>query len=285
MSSDSKNNVVGAALVAAAVAAAGLVATRTGLCGPRKRTRVVGVIPARYKSTRFPAKPLVEILGKPMIQWTYEQAKKATTLDTVVVATDDERIAAKCREFGAEVVMTSESCPNGTERCNEAVSLMSKTFDIVVNIQGDEPMIEPEIIDAVVRALQDSPDAVYSTACTHLKKEEVTDRNRVKCITDKDGYAIYFSRGMIPHNKDGVVSDSHPYLLHLGLQCYDRKFLAKYPKMPPTPLQMQEDLEQLKVVENGYKIKVVIVDHEGHGVDSPSDIPSIENLMRKHGMA
>lgn len=269
--------------------AASLVATAVKAITNQKnkaapRTRVLGVIPARYKSTRFPGKPLTPILGKPMIQRTYEQAKQAKKLDKLVVATDDERIAECVRNFGGDVVMTSESCPNGTERCDEAAKNLGGTWDIVVNIQGDEPLIEPEIIDGVVEALQNSPDAVYSTACTPLKHEEVAMRGRVKCILDKEGYAIYFSRGFIPHNKDGEVKKDYTYLLHLGLQCYDRKFLSKYPKMEATPLQKQEDLEQLKVIENGYKIKVITVDHSAHGVDEPEDVQSIEAIIKKLGM-
>ena len=150
----------------------------------------------------------------------------------------------RCREHGAEIVMMSVDCPNGTERCNEAVSKLSESYDIVVNIQGDEPLIEPEIIDEVAETLKNSPDAVYSTPCTPLKHEEVTLRQRVKCITDQKGYAIYFSRGMIPHNKKGEVKnfpepfEDKPYLLHLGLQCYDRDFLKIYGSLPATPLMV-----------------------------------------------
>ncbi|PRW32681.1 3-deoxy-manno-octulosonate mitochondrial isoform A [Chlorella sorokiniana] len=253
----------------------------------RKRRRVVGVLPARYQSSRFPGKPLVPILGKPMILRTYEQACKAKTLDAVIVATDDERIAEACRAAGAQVVMTHPDCANGTERCEEAVSKLKRQYDIVVNIQGDEPLIEPECIDAVVQALQDSPDAVYSTACTPLAHKEVPLRQRVKCITDQNGYAIYFSRGVLPSNKDGEVRSyptpfqEKPYLLHLGLQCYDRQFLRHYCRMPPTPLQMMEDLEQLKVLENGHRMKVVVVDHSAHGVDLPEDVASIEQLLKQ----
>eukprot|EP00193_Tetraselmis_chui_P014610 CAMPEP_0177775276 /NCGR_PEP_ID=MMETSP0491_2-20121128/14002_1 /TAXON_ID=63592 /ORGANISM="Tetraselmis chuii, Strain PLY429" /LENGTH=259 /DNA_ID=CAMNT_0019293807 /DNA_START=63 /DNA_END=842 /DNA_ORIENTATION=- len=256
----------------------------------KKRTRVVGVIPARYKSSRFPGKPLVSIAGKPMIIRTWMQAMKAKKLDKVVVATDDERIASVCREHGADVVMTDEAIPNGTERCAQAVERLGGQFDICVNIQGDEPLMEPEIIDEVVVALQASSDAVYSTACTPLKHDEVSMRGRVKCITDKDGYAIYFSRGVIPHNKNGVVTafpepyQDKPYLLHLGLQCYDTEFLKTYATMPSTPLQLMEDLEQLKCLENGYKIKTVIVDHSAHGVDEPSDVASIEAIIKREGL-
>uniref|UniRef100_A0A061R8E9 3-deoxy-manno-octulosonate cytidylyltransferase n=1 Tax=Tetraselmis sp. GSL018 TaxID=582737 RepID=A0A061R8E9_9CHLO len=256
----------------------------------KRRSRVVGVIPARYKSTRFPGKPLVTIAGKPMIVRTWQQATKASKLDRVVVATDDERIAKACRDHGAEVVMTDEAIPNGTERCAQALERMGGKYDICVNIQGDEPLIEPEVIDEVVKALQDTPDAVYSTACTPLKHEEIGMRGRVKCITDTEGYAIYFSRGVIPHNKDGKVQpypapyQDKPYLLHLGLQCYDAGFLREFAQMKSTPLQLMEDLEQLKVIENGYKIKTVVVNHCAHGVDEPSDVASIEAIIKRDGL-
>ncbi|KAL7592711.1 hypothetical protein Lser_V15G32255 [Lactuca serriola] len=249
------------------------------------RSKVVGIIPARYASSRFQGKPLVPILGKPMIQRTWERAKLATTLSRLVVATDDERIADCCHGFGADVIMTSESCRNGTERCNEALLKLKKKYDVVVNIQGDEPLIEPDIIDGVVKLLQATPDAVFSTAVTSLKAEDACDPNRVKCVVDKRGYAIYFSRGLIPFNKSGKVNPQFPYLLHLGIQSYDAKFLKIYPELPPTPLQVEEDLEQLKVLENGYKIKQVIkVDHDAHGVDTPEDVIKIESLMHERNL-
>ncbi|XP_074311088.1 3-deoxy-manno-octulosonate cytidylyltransferase, mitochondrial-like isoform X2 [Silene latifolia] len=220
------------------------------------RSRVVGIIPARYASSRFEGKPLVDILGKPMIQRTWERAKLASMLDQVVVATDDDKIANCCRGFGADVIMTSESCRNGAERCSEALQKLGKKYDIVVNIQGDEPLIEPEIIDGIVKALQCSPDAVFSTAVTSLKPEDAFDPNHVKCVIDNLGYAIYFSRGLIPFNKSGKVNSDFPYLLHLGIQSYDAEFLKIYSDLTPTPLQLEEDLEQLKVVENGYKMKI-----------------------------
>ncbi|XP_074571604.1 3-deoxy-manno-octulosonate cytidylyltransferase, mitochondrial-like isoform X1 [Curcuma longa] len=213
------------------------------------RSRVVGIIPARFASSRFEGKPLALILGKPMIQRTWERAKLASTLEDVVVATDDEKIAECCRGFGADVVITSVECRNGTERCSEAIQKLGKDYDIIVNIQGDEPLIEPEIIDGIVKALQEAPDAVFSTAVTSLKPEDGLDPNRVKCVVDNHGYAIYFSRGLIPFNKSGKVNSQYPYLLHLGIQIY--------PQIPPTPLQLEEDLEQLKVLENGYKMKVI----------------------------
>ncbi|KAJ7981729.1 3-deoxy-manno-octulosonate cytidylyltransferase, mitochondrial-like [Quillaja saponaria] len=272
--------------IVAGVAIAAAVGARAYLGGFKKfRSRVVGIIPARFASSRFQGKPLVQILGKPMIQRTWERAKLATTLDHVVVATDDEKIAECCRGFGADVIMTSESCQNGTERCNEALHKLEKKYDVVVNIQGDEPLIEPEIIDGVVKALQAAPDAVFSTAVTSLKPEDAYDPNRVKCVVDNHGYAIYFSRGLIPFNKSGKVNPQYPYLLHLGIQSYDSKFLKIYPELRPTILQLEEDLEQLKVLENGYKMKVIKVDHEAHGVDTPEDVEKIESLMRQRNLS
>ncbi|KAF5728314.1 Nucleotide-diphospho-sugar transferases superfamily protein isoform 1 [Tripterygium wilfordii] len=282
-SSSSKTWIVHGLVAGAAIAVA--IGTGAYLGRFRKfRSRVVGIIPARFASSRFQGKPLVEILGKPMIQRTWERSKLATTLDHVVVATDDEEIAECCIGFGADVIMTSESCRNGTERCNEALQKLEKKYDIVVNIQGDEPLIDPEIIDGVVKALQAAPDAVFSTAVTSLKPEDAFDPNRVKCVVDNRGYAIYFSRGLIPYNKSAQVNPDFPYLLHLGIQSYDSKFLRIYPDLQPTPLQLEEDLEQLKVLENGYKMKVIKVDHEAHGVDTPEDVEKIEALMRERNL-
>ncbi|CAN6359166.1 unnamed protein product [Urochloa humidicola] len=261
---------------AAAAAAAAYLYRRPGAF----RSRAVGIIPARFASSRFEGKPLAHILGKPMIQRTWERVMLASSLDHVVVATDDERIADCCRGFGADVIMTSESCRNGSERCCEALKKLGKSYDIVVNIQGDEPLIEPEIIDGVVMALQRAPDAVFSTVVTSLKPEDASDTNRVKCVVDNQGYAIYFSRGLIPSNKSGKVNPNYPYLLHLGISGFDSKFLMIYTELPPTPLQLEEDLEQLKVLENGYRMKVIKVDHDAHGVDAPEDVEKIEELMR-----
>ncbi|KAK9062021.1 hypothetical protein SSX86_019205 [Deinandra increscens subsp. villosa] len=285
------------------------------------RSRVVGIIPARFASSRFQGKPLVQILGKPMIQKLgFSDAEfKLTSSDSynflenfhmisqvpfifnrelgreqswqqhwivlVIVATDDEKIAECCRGFGAEVIMTAESCRNGAERCSEALQKLKKKYDIVVNIQGDEPLIEPEIIDGIVKALQTTPDAVFSTAVTSLKPEDAFDPNRVKCVVDNRGYAIYFSRGLIPFNKSGKTNLEFSYNLHLGIQSYDSEFLKIYPDLTPTPLQLEEDLEQLKVLENGYKMKVIKVDHDAHGVDTPEDVAKIENYMRERNLS
>eukprot|EP00249_Psilotum_nudum_P005955 c19352_g1_i1 orf=262-1140(+) len=266
-------------LVGAATVAIGAAAHRAYLLHRHGRSRVLGIIPARYKSSRFEGKPLALISGKPLIQRTWERAKLATTLDSLIVATDDERIAECCRGFGADVVMTSESCENGTERCQEALLKLRAKYDVVVNIQGDEPVFDSDVIDGLVHALQADRTAVLSTAVTSLKLEDAADTKRVKCVVDNHGHAIYFSRGLLPFNKLGQANPNFPYLLHLGIYCYDSKFLMLYPRLNSTPLQLEEDLEQLKVLEHGYTIKVVKVNHEAHAVDIPSDIPKIEALM------
>ncbi|XP_022756729.1 3-deoxy-manno-octulosonate cytidylyltransferase, mitochondrial-like [Durio zibethinus] len=173
----------------------------------------------------------------------------------------------------------------GTERCYEALEKLEKKYDIVVNIQGHEPLIEPEIVDGIVKALHAAPDAVFSTAVTSLKPEDAFYPNRVKCVVDNRGYAIYFSRGLIPFNKSAKVNPQFPYLLHLGIQSYDSEFLKIHPKLQPTPLQLEEDLEQLKVLENGYKMKVIKVAHEAHGFDTPEDVEKIKSLMRERNLS
>ncbi|KAL5203154.1 hypothetical protein ABZP36_014106 [Zizania latifolia] len=242
------------------------------------RSHAVGIIPMRFASSsrRNCSAPSS---ASPWYR-TWERVMLASSLDHVVVATDDERIAECCRRFGADVIMILKSCRNGSERCCEALQKLKKHYDIVVNIQGDEPLIEPEIIDGVVMALQRAPDAVFSTAVTSLKPEDASDTNRVKCVLDNQGYAIYFSGGLIPFNKSGQANPQFPYLLHLGISGFDSKFLKIYPELPPTPLQLENDLEQLKVLENGNRMKVIKVGHDAHGVDAPEDVEKIEALMR-----
>ncbi|URD96126.1 Cytidylyltransferase [Musa troglodytarum] len=302
-SSGDKTWIVPAAVlgVAAAVAAGAHAAARYRVLPwlGNYRSWVVGIIPARFASSRFPGKPLVRILGKPMIQVhrlksksmcanmliilccrrTWERVKLASALDRIVVATDDEKIAECCRGFGADVIMTSEECKNGTECCYEALQKLGENYDIVVNIQGDEPLIEPEIIDGVVKSLQGSPDAVFSTAVTSLEPEDGLDPNRVKCVIDSHGYAIYFSRGFIPFNKLDLGRLTH------STPIYFTWVFRIYLSLPPTPLQLEEDLEQLKVLENGYRMKVIKVNHDAHGVDSPEDVDKIEALMRERNIS
>ena len=243
--------------------------------------KVLGVIPARYASTRFPGKPLALILGKPMIVHTYESAIQAKSLDKLVVATDDERIRACCEQANIPVVLTDTDLPNGTARCAQALEKLGDMWDVVVNIQGDEPLIEPHIIDACVETLWGSPSScVHSTPVTALSVVDVHNPSRVKCVLDKDGYALYFSRSCIPGCKASCSRHGN-YYLHLGLQCYDANYLRIFTHLLPTPLEIAEDLEQLRTLENGYRIKVVVVAHEGHGVDEPADIISIEKIVQR----
>ncbi|QDZ25481.1 3-deoxy-manno-octulosonate cytidylyltransferase [Chloropicon primus] len=283
--------------------------------------KVLGVIPARYNSTRFPGKPLADLCGNPMIWHTYTNAKKSNCFDELVVATDDERIAECVRDFGGKVVMTSESCNNGTERCLEVLQhLGEKNYDIVVNVQGDEPFIESEHVEKVVDCIRSGIEAgdasvVMGTLARPANlndSEDVTNVNNVKVVLDKTNNALYFSRAMIPYNKRGkydpkvsfclFVDFSHwhvarlclfltlgllsptlkcLYWRKLGIYAYRASFLNTYVnEMPQSLLQKQEDLEQNKVIEAGYKIKVGLVEKAVHGVDTPEQLRHLNGMLK-----
>jgi len=243
--------------------------------------KVIGIIPARFGSTRLLGKPLLEINGKPLIQLTYESALQASSLDDLIVATDDERIFNKVLEFGGKAEMTPETCQTGTDRLAWLVqnNHLFKDAEIIVNIQGDEPDIHPETIQGCIQALKDAEDASVSTPIVRLKdRKEAESPSVVKCVTDTFGYALYFSRALIPSNKSGSFSENATYFKHLGLYAYRKDFLLKYPHIPATPLQLQEDLEQLKVLEMGYKIKTHLTEHDSAGIDT------IEELTQKRAL-
>lgn len=247
-------------------------------------SKVLGIIPARYESSRFPGKPLAKILGKSLIQRTFENASKAKILDQVIVATDDVRIYNHVKEFGGRVVMTSSSCLTGTDRLAEVVRKEKEfsTFDIVVNIQGDEPTLDPEVIQAVVKILLEDPKADVSTAIIPIQSEQQAINPSVtKCVVDQKGYALYFSRGLIPAGKALKYNPKAVYFKHLGIYGYRRDFLLHYGELLPTPLQLEEDLEQLKVLENGFRIKTAIVNSECMDVNDPEDIKKVEQLLCK----
>jgi len=235
--------------------------------------KTIGIIPARYGSSRFPGKALALIAGKSMIQRTYENACGFGVLDSVVVTTDDERIADHVRDFGGKVVMTSRECTTGTDRIAEAIKRdPSLDGDIIVNIQGDEPCLSPETVAAVVKRLDDDADAVMATAVVPLKSErDADDPNIVKCVMNDRGRALYFSRSRIP--------SQGPVFGHLGLYAFHKDFLLLYATLPPTPLQQAESLEQLKALEHGYTIAVAIVDEAPLGVDVPADIAKVEEQL------
>jgi len=241
------------------------------------RTRKLGVIPARFASSRFPGKALADLAGKPLVQHVWERAKMARYLDDVLVATDDERIAAVVRKFGGLVRMTRSDHPSGTDRLAEIAS--SEQASIYVNIQGDEPLIDPEAIDAAILSVMDDDSVSMGT----LKKQitdpaEILNTNVVKVVTDLAGDAIYFSRCPIPYERDGRKG-LPLYFKHIGLYVYRSEFLLSYPDLMVGPIEKAERLEQLRALENGFRIKVVETDYESLGVDTPEDLARVNELF------
>ena len=245
--------------------------------------KIVGIIPARYASTRFPGKPLALIAGKPLIQHVVEQCKKAKSLSEVIVATDDVRIADAAKKF-CRVEMTRANHPSGTDRIAEVATRLA--CDAVVNIQGDEPLIDPSVIDAVAGALRDNE---MSTAATRIKNPaEFDNPNVVKVVVNAKGCALYFSRRTIPYLREaasGSVSEqlaAFAFLKHLGIYGYRRETLLRLVKFPVSPLETVEKLEQLRALENGIQIAVVKVDYDSVGVDAPEDVEWVERFLKKN---
>jgi 3-deoxy-manno-octulosonate cytidylyltransferase (CMP-KDO synthetase) len=241
------------------------------------------VIPARYASTRFPGKPLVTIAGRSMVQRVWEGARQAKHLDDVVVATDDERIARACRDFGATVVLTAADHPTGTDRLAEVARGLSA--EIIVNIQGDEPLIEGFVVDAAVDALLADSDAPMSTVAHRAAPGAENDPNRVKVVLDRLGRALYFSRAPVPFARDRSVTPT--YWQHIGLYAYRRDFLLQFVEWPQTDAEKAESLEQLRALENGHPIRVAVIEGwESMGVDVPEDVGRVESrLARRAGAA
>jgi len=235
--------------------------------------RAVGVIPARFGATRFPGKPLVEIAGQSMIQRVWAGACGAKTLDRVIVATDDARIADACRAFGAEVALTRADHPSGTDRVAEVAAGLAE--DVVVNVQGDEPLIEGFVIDALVEALQRDRDAPMATLVHAAEPGAQGDPNRVKVVLDVRGRALYFSRSPLPHLRPGQPAP--PIWQHVGLYAYRREFLLGYPRLEPTPAERAEGLEQLRALEHGFAIQCAVIDGwRSAAVDVPADVAAVE---------
>ncbi len=239
--------------------------------------QVVGVIPARWESSRFPGKPLVDILGKSLIKRSYENARQCSRLDELVVATDDQRIYDHVLEFGGKACMTSESCPSGTDRVNEAIERDFPHASIVVNIQGDEPCLDPAVIDTLIERLEQTDADVTTPIAKIVNPEQIFSPSSVKCVFDIHGRALYFSRAPIPFPQK--VEKIHDYYRHLGVYCFRRPFLKLYAEMDNTRLQSIEDLEQLKILEAGYPIYVSIVEDQGIGVDSPEDLKKVQEIL------
>lgn len=239
-------------------------------------TKVTGIIPARYKSTRFEGKPLAAIGGKTMIQMVYENCLRSTLLDQVMVATDDQRIYDNVMSFGGKVVMTRTDIATGSDRCYEAVKHYD--CDITVNIQGDEPLIDPAVIDACIQALLDTPEAVCSTPVVEsYDLEEINSPHTVKVALNQQLEALYFSRYPIPYFRNSMKG--RKYYRHIGLYCYRKYFLEEYVTMSQTPLEISESLEQLRILENGFKIQCCPVQYESIGVDTPEDLERVKHLL------
>ena len=248
---------------------------------------VIGIIPARYGSSRFPGKPLADILGKPMVWHVYTRAKRA--LNHVVVATDDKRIFEVCRNLNLKVVMTSWEHSSGTERCSEALDIYQENtglhFDFVINIQGDEPLIDPQIITILEQSFDEQTQIT-----TLIRKERdwqnLFDPNIVKVIIDNTSHAIYFSRTAIPFIRDAKPefwTQKHQYFSHIGIYAYRSSVLKEIVRLPKGQLEKAEKLEQLRWIEYGYKIKVELVDYLGIGVDTQKDIDKIIEILKAQG--
>ena len=240
--------------------------------------KVLCVIPARYASTRLPGKPLSIIAGKPMIQHVYERACQAQLPNEVVVATDNELVEKAVLDFGGKAVMTSPDHPSGTDRLAE-VALMYPDVDVIVNVQGDEPMIPPEVIDRLAESFNGDVDLNMATMKVVMDEEDYENPAAVKVVTDQQGYALYFSRSLMPYPRN--KPEGFKVFKHVGIYAYRRNFLLKYAALAPTPLEKAESLEQLRALENGYKIKVLESDFQGIGVDTPEDLAAVNALFEK----
>jgi len=242
--------------------------------------KAIGVIPARWAATRFEGKVLANLLGKPVIQHVWENAKKAKTLDDLVIACDDERILKAVEKFGGKAVYTSPNQPSGTDRLAEVVNPID--VKIAVNIQGDEPLVKPIMIDNLVIALQEEKDAQMATVMKRIDDDaELTNSNVVKVVVDRNGYALYFSRYAIPYNRtEETDPKKRPvYYKHIGLYAFTKDFLFTFKKLPPSLLENAEKLEQLRALEYGYRIKVIETKFDTVGVDRPEDLKRAEEAL------
>jgi 3-deoxy-manno-octulosonate cytidylyltransferase (CMP-KDO synthetase) len=266
----------------------------TGSVPPQiSREQVVAIIPARYASSRFPGKAIVEIAGRPMIQWVYERTRQAAGVGRVLVATDDARILQVVEGFGGTAVMTATSHPTGTDRLAEVAAGL--TAELIVNVQGDEPLIEPAAIDAALAPFaKDATLAMSTLRCPIATLDELFDISITKVVTDFQDFALYFSKAPIPYHRDGwgPITGMIPRLRlagatppvvgwrHIGLYVYRRTFLLEFARLPQTPLERLEQLEQLRALEHGYRIKVVPTQYLSIGVDTPEDVAKVGHLLR-----
>lgn len=240
---------------------------------------VIIVIPARYGSTRFPGKPLAELQGKPIIQWVYETCKKANCGE-VIIATEDERITSAAASFGAKAVMTSADCQSGTDRIYQATKGLGA--DYVINVQGDEPFVQPETIKAVVELVKNDDKTDISTACMPVTDADIINNpNHVKAVLAKDMRALYFSRSPIPYKREKTPeSEKAPYYLHCGIYGYKIKALEQFVKLPVSPLENLEKLEQLRALEAGMTIKSALINKAGPAIDTPADLERAKEFAK-----
>lgn len=244
-----------------------------------ERHRVIGMIPARMAATRLPGKPLVDICGKPMIQRVWERVARATRLDAVYVATPDIEIRDAVESFGGKAIMTSDRHRSGTDRLAEAVADMD--VEIVVNVQGDEPLIDPATIDAAAEPLLNDPELHMTSLMAQCPEDQLDNPATVKVVCDQRGYALYFSRSRIPFPR--AQEPAAAVMQHIGLYAYRREFLLRYAAMDPTPLERTEMLEQLRVLENGVRIRMVEVPRAPLSVDTPEDLDGVRAIFVRDG--
>jgi 3-deoxy-manno-octulosonate cytidylyltransferase (CMP-KDO synthetase) len=238
--------------------------------------KFLGIIPARFASSRLPGKPLADIGGKPMIQWVYENTSRE--LGDIIVATDHPDIEKAVRSFGGRVMMTSPGHPSGTDRCAEVVRQLAgsgEAFDVIINVQGDEPFIKSSHVRMLKEAFRDPGAQIATLANPIVDGSEIPDPNIVKVVADLQGNALYFSRAVIPYDRhapDDLPSAGHIYLKHLGMYAYRTEVLRQITMLSPSPLEQIESLEQLRWLENGFTVKVLITTEQGHGIDTPEDL-------------
>lgn len=245
--------------------------------------KVVGVIPARFGSTRFPGKPLALISGKPLLQWVVEGARTAKSISEILVATDDKRILQLCESINVQGVMTPSELPTGTDRIEEAVKGRSASLapnDVVVNIQGDEPLINGKVLDALVEPMLADATLEMATLARKLEPGDLESKNTAKIVVDGKGRALYFSRLPIPFSRTSEAQQEIG-LKHIGIYAYRRQFLERFCRQTPVPIELSEGLEQLRALYLGAKIQVVTVEHNSWGVDTPEDVAKVEKLLKE----
>ncbi len=244
-----------------------------------RRTQIIGVIPARWASTRFPGKVLHPLAGRPLLQHVWERCGRCRKLDRVIIATDDERVRAAAEDFGAEVRMTAASHPSGTDRVAEVVQAEGEATH-AINVQGDEPLVDPELIDRLAEALIEDPELPMVTAANALRDPETAaNPNVVKVVVNTLGDALYFSRSLIPYRRN--AGEDPPYYRHHGLYGYSRSFLLQFVAWTPSPLERAEQLEQLRALEHGARIRVLMALEDSMGVDTPEQAEEVERLLER----